>query len=67
MFCVSSLFICFQGSVCFPYLSLQYYDLLNDVNVRSFVIGATNMLFRQKRHLTDVIVDVSLHSLEKPQ
>jgi len=34
---------------------------MNDVNVRSFVIGATNMLFRQKRHLTDVIVDVSLY------
>lgn len=48
-----------KGSICHPYLSLQYFDLLNDVNVRSFVIGATNILFRQKRHLTDVVIDIS--------
>lgn len=51
-------FVSFQGYICHPYLSLQYYDLLNDVNVRGFVIGATNILFRQKRHLTDVVIEV---------
>ena len=51
-------FVSFQGYICHPYLSLQYYDLLNDVNVRGFVIGATNILFRQKLHLTDVVIEV---------
>ncbi|KAL4222299.1 late secretory pathway protein avl9 [Mactra antiquata] len=53
-----------KGCVCFPYLSLQYFDLLNDVNIRSFLIGATNMLFRHKRHLTDVLVDVDESKIE---
>ncbi|XP_045168814.2 late secretory pathway protein AVL9 homolog [Mercenaria mercenaria] len=53
-----------KGCVCFPYLSLQYFDLLNDVNIRSFVIGATNMLFRHKRHLTDVVVDVAENKVD---
>ncbi|XP_048755693.2 late secretory pathway protein AVL9 homolog isoform X2 [Ostrea edulis] len=48
-----------KGCVCHPYLSLQYLDLMSDVNVRSFVIGATNMLFRQKRHLSDIVIEVS--------
>ncbi|XP_064647381.1 late secretory pathway protein AVL9 homolog isoform X2 [Lineus longissimus] len=45
-----------KGSICHPYLPLQYYDLLEDVNIRSFLIGATNILFKQKRHLTDVVI-----------
>lgn len=53
-----------KGYICHPYLSLQYYDLLNDVNVRGFVIGATNFLFRQKRHLTDVVIEVSEGKIE---
>ena len=44
-----------------PYLSLQYLDLMTDVNVRGFVIGATNFLFRQKRHLTDIVIEVRVH------
>lgn len=48
-----------KGCVCHPYLSLQYLDLMTDVNVRSFVIGATNFLFRQKRHLSDIVIEVS--------
>ncbi|XP_061179764.1 late secretory pathway protein AVL9 homolog [Saccostrea echinata] len=48
-----------KGCVLHPYLSLQYFDLMSDVNVRSFVIGATNVLFRQKRHLTDIVIEVS--------
>lgn len=47
-----------KGSVCHPYLSLQYHDILMDVNVRSFLIGATNVLFKQRRQLIDVVVEV---------
>ncbi|XP_074658896.1 late secretory pathway protein AVL9 homolog isoform X2 [Tubulanus polymorphus] len=45
-----------KGSVCHPYLPLQYFNILEDVNIRSFVIGATNILFKQRRHLTDVVI-----------
>lgn len=48
----------FQGVLCHPYLSLHLYDILNDTNVRGFVIGATNALFQQKANLTDVVVEV---------
>ena len=48
----------FQSVLCHPYLSLQYFDLLQDVNVRGFLIGASNMLFRQKKHLLDVVIEV---------
>ncbi|GFS16689.1 late secretory pathway protein AVL9 homolog [Elysia marginata] len=47
-----------KGCVCHPYLSLQYHDILTDVNVRSFVIGATNVLFKQRRQLIDVVIEV---------
>ncbi|CAI9727784.1 Hypothetical predicted protein [Octopus vulgaris] len=48
-----------KGCLCHPYLSLQFFDLLEDVNVRGFVIGATNILFKQRKHLTDVVVEVN--------
>lgn len=47
-----------KGSLCLPYLSLPYLDLLTDVNVRSYVVGATNVLFKQKQQLYDVLVDI---------
>lgn len=40
-------------------MALQQHHLLSDVAVRGFVAGATNILFRQQRHLSDAIVDVS--------
>lgn len=46
-----------QGYLCLPYLSLPYLDLLSDVNVRGYIIGATNVLFKQKRQLYDILVD----------
>lgn len=54
----------FQGYLCLPYLSLPYLDLLGDVNVRGYIVGATNVLFKQKKQLIDVLVEVSssLHS-----
>ncbi|XP_035689157.1 late secretory pathway protein AVL9 homolog isoform X1 [Branchiostoma floridae] len=53
-----------KGSVCHPYLALQHHELLQDVNIRSFLVGATNILFKQRRHLTDVIVDIEEDKIE---
>ncbi len=44
--------------ICHPYLSLQYYDILQDPNVRGFVVGASNILYKQKRNAVDVITEV---------
>ncbi|KAL7286130.1 hypothetical protein TKK_0019573 [Trichogramma kaykai] len=46
-----------KGYLCLPYLSLPYLDLLGDVNVRGYVVGATNVLFKQKKNLIDVLVE----------
>lgn len=35
-------------------------DLLFDENVRGYIVGATNVLFKQKRQLMDVLVEVSI-------
>ncbi|KAG1694133.1 Late secretory pathway protein AVL9 [Nymphon striatum] len=40
-------------------LKLDDCGLPLDVNVRSFVFGATNVLFKQKKHLLDVIVEIN--------
>ncbi|KAJ8984789.1 hypothetical protein NQ317_003703 [Molorchus minor] len=53
-----------KGSLCLPYLSLPYLDLLSDVNVRSYVVGATNILFKQKRQLYDILVDIDGNRIE---
>lgn len=55
---------CRQGYLCLPYMALQQHHLLSDVTVRGFVAGATNILFRQQRHLTDAIIDVSPEDLK---
>ncbi|XP_006822126.1 late secretory pathway protein AVL9 homolog [Saccoglossus kowalevskii] len=47
-----------KGSVCYPYIALQQHEVLQDINVRSFLIGATNCLFKQKKHLLDVVIDI---------
>jgi len=51
----------FQGYLCLPYLSLPYLDLLGDVNVRGYVVGATNVLFKQKKQLIDVLIEVNIN------
>lgn len=53
-----------QGYLCLPYLSLPYMDLLSDVNVRGYVVGATNVLFKQKRQLYDILVDIDTGKIE---
>lgn len=47
-----------EGNLCLPYISLPYMDLLTDPSVKGYIIGASNVLFQQKRNLADVIVDV---------
>uniref|UniRef100_A0A1A9UHY0 UDENN domain-containing protein n=1 Tax=Glossina austeni TaxID=7395 RepID=A0A1A9UHY0_GLOAU len=47
-----------SGNLCLPYLSLPYMDLLTDRSVLSYVVGTSNVLFQQKRHLSDVLVDI---------
>lgn len=54
-----------QGYLCLPYMALQQHHLLSDVTVRGFVAGATNILFRQQRHLSDAIIDVSPGETQK--
>lgn len=53
-----------KGYLCLPYLSLPYMDLLNDVNVRGYIVGATNVLFKQKRQLYDVLIDIETMRIE---
>lgn len=47
-----------NGYLCLPYLSLPYMDVLTDQNIRGYVVGATNVLFKQKKNLADVIVEL---------
>ncbi|XP_023671996.2 late secretory pathway protein AVL9 homolog [Paramormyrops kingsleyae] len=47
-----------KGYLCMPYMALQQHHLLSDATVRGFVAGATNILFRQQRDLSDAVADV---------
>ncbi|KAI5637932.1 transport protein avl9 domain-containing protein [Phthorimaea operculella] len=53
-----------DGYLCLPYLSLQYLDLLSDSAVEAFVVGASNVLFKQKRQLFDVLVELNEMRIE---
>ncbi|NWU84051.1 AVL9 protein, partial [Onychorhynchus coronatus] len=53
-----------KGYLCLPYMALQQHHLLSDVTVRGFVAGATNILFRQQKHLSDAIVEVGILAFE---
>ncbi|KAG4068657.1 hypothetical protein HA402_002348 [Bradysia odoriphaga] len=54
-----------NGNLCLPYLSLPYMDLLSDPSINSFLIGTSNILFKQKRQLSDVVlVDVENCTIE---
>ncbi|NXN17982.1 AVL9 protein, partial [Indicator maculatus] len=53
-----------KGYLCLPYMALQQHHLLSDVTVRGFVAGATNILFRQQKHLSDAIVEVWILAFE---
>lgn len=47
-----------KGYLCLPYMALQQHHLLSDISIRGFVAGATNILFRQQRHLSDAVIEV---------
>ena len=47
-----------RGNLCHPYLSLSFIDTLSQPCVRGYMIGATNMLFKQKKGVAEVIVDI---------
>lgn len=53
-----------DGYICLPYMSLQYLDLLTDPAVKGFVVGASNVLFKQKRQLFDVLVELNEMRIE---
>lgn len=53
-----------NGTLCLPYLSLPYLDLLCDPSVNGFVIGTSNILFRQKRQLMDIFIDIEQSTIE---
>lgn len=53
-----------NGNLCLPYLSLPYMDLLMDSSVTGYTIGTSNILFQQKKQLTDVFVDIEGGSIE---
>ncbi|KOX71463.1 Late secretory pathway protein AVL9 like protein [Melipona quadrifasciata] len=53
-----------KGYLCLPYLSLPYLDLLADINVRGYIVGATNVLFKQKKQLIDVLVEIENTRIE---
>ena len=52
------------GNLCHPYLSLSYMDALTQPSISGYVIGATNVLFKQKKGIADVIIDVEKDRIE---
>ena len=46
-----------QSSIFHPYISLHDIDILENMDVRSFLLGANNMLFKQKKALLDAVIE----------
>jgi len=46
------------GNLCHPYVSLSYLDNLTQPSVHGYMIGATNVLFVQKKGLADVVIEI---------
>lgn len=44
--------------MCLPFISLPYIDVITDKLHNGFVVGASNVLFQQKKNLVDVLIDV---------
>ena len=53
-----------SGNLCHPYLSLSQIDALFQPSVRGYLIGATNALFKTKKGLAEVVVDIGEDKLE---
>jgi len=52
------------GNLCHPYLSLPYLDILVQDSIHGYIIGATNALFKAKKGLNDVIIDIDEDKLD---
>lgn len=52
------------GNLCHPYLSLSYLDVLVQPSIHGYMIGATNILFRQKKGIAEVVIDIDKDKLE---
>lgn len=53
-----------KNSLFHPYLSLQQMELLKSSHVRSFVVGASNYLYKRQKGLSDVLVDLESSTIE---
>ncbi|XP_020609243.1 late secretory pathway protein AVL9 homolog isoform X1 [Orbicella faveolata] len=53
-----------ESSLFHPYLSLQQMELLKSAHVRSFVVGASNYLYKRQKGLSEVLVDLESGSIE---
>ena len=52
------------GNLCHPYLSLSYLDILCQPSIHGYMIGATNILFKQKRGIAEVVVEIESDKTE---
>lgn len=46
-----------QNNLLYPYLSIHSLDIINNSNVNSYIIGASNGLFRQQNNIDIIIPD----------
>lgn len=53
-----------RASVCYPYMCLAYIDKISEPGIHSFVGGASNVLFKHKRHLHHAVFDTNSGKLE---
>ncbi|CAH3175904.1 unnamed protein product [Porites evermanni] len=53
-----------SNSIFHPYLSLQQMELLKSPQVRSFLVGASNYLYRRQKGLSEVLVDLESGAVE---
>lgn len=53
-----------NGYLCLPYISLHYMDVISDKSHNGFIVGASNVLFQQKKHLVDVLIDIPTQTID---
>jgi hypothetical protein len=53
-----------NGFLCLPFISLHYIDIITDKLNNGFVVGASNVLFQQKKNLVDVLIDVPNQNID---
>ncbi|KAL0280455.1 UNVERIFIED_CONTAM: hypothetical protein PYX00_001736 [Menopon gallinae] len=53
-----------EGNLCLPYISISYLDFLTNPEVVGFHGGAANLLFKQKKQIIDVLVELESSKIE---